>query len=578
MAFDLGSVIAHIKADVSDFKAGIAEAKNEANNFKSHLGGLNDGLKQLGVLGLAAGVAFTAFGIKAGFSAARIEELGFALNAVAKANGIAQKSVDSTVKALRENNIAHEKALQITTLFIQSQLDLTDAMKLANVAKDLAVISGQDSSEATITLTEAIVAQRPILLKQFGLNKDLDQMFDEYAATLGKGSGAITINTKKTAANVAQLGKLKQELVVAQQRMGEFTDKTKQSVKTAAQFKVNNLTAQINALSGATTVWGGAAKKTADDLTEAEKTQAVLNAVLEHGKTAVGAYDAAVRSVSKRFRSLTGRIIPDFIAQVGLVFQPAIGIVVDAITAKIQEMSKWLTANKDVVDEWGRKIGEAALTAVNLFGFFVTFLSEHKEIVLAAFIAMGVGLAVLVGAFVVAHAAMIGIVAGITLVIVALKAAWDSNFLGMRDKLTFVWNAIKFIFNTARDFINGWGKDIFKFLVEPFESAWNKIKDILGKINKSLGTVGGKSFGFGIPGFANGVRNFSGGLAMVGERGPELLNLPGGSDVIPNGRFGNMVVNVNMSGATIGDMASATRIAEKMGDTIIRKLQKNIRF
>jgi hypothetical protein len=36
-----------------------------------------------------------------------------------------------------------------------------------------------------------------------------------------------------------------------------------------------------------------------------------------------------------------------------------------------------------------------------------------------------------------------------------------------------------------------------------------------------------------VPGFADGVQNFSGGPALVGERGPELLNLPKGSDVIP---------------------------------------------
>ena len=35
----------------------------------------------------------------------------------------------------------------------------------------------------------------------------------------------------------------------------------------------------------------------------------------------------------------------------------------------------------------------------------------------------------------------------------------------------------------------------------------------------------------GIPGFANGTTNFAGGLAMVGERGRELVNLPRGSSV-----------------------------------------------
>jgi hypothetical protein len=35
----------------------------------------------------------------------------------------------------------------------------------------------------------------------------------------------------------------------------------------------------------------------------------------------------------------------------------------------------------------------------------------------------------------------------------------------------------------------------------------------------------------GVPGFATGVQNFGGGLAIVGEQGPELLNLPRGSSV-----------------------------------------------
>lgn len=37
-----------------------------------------------------------------------------------------------------------------------------------------------------------------------------------------------------------------------------------------------------------------------------------------------------------------------------------------------------------------------------------------------------------------------------------------------------------------------------------------------------------------IPKFAEGTSNFRGGMALVGERGPELVRLPSGSDVIPN--------------------------------------------
>lgn len=51
----------------------------------------------------------------------------------------------------------------------------------------------------------------------------------------------------------------------------------------------------------------------------------------------------------------------------------------------------------------------------------------------------------------------------------------------------------------------------------------------------------------GLPKFADGVTNFRGGVAMVGERGPELVRLPGGSDVIPNHALGAFGGNTNFS-------------------------------
>lgn len=56
--------------------------------------------------------------------------------------------------------------------------------------------------------------------------------------------------------------------------------------------------------------------------------------------------------------------------------------------------------------------------------------------------------------------------------------------------------------------------------------------------------IGGMSFGSGassrIPGFANGTNFAPGGLAWVGERGRELVNLPRGSTVTPNHELAGM--------------------------------------
>lgn len=74
-----------------------------------------------------------------------------------------------------------------------------------------------------------------------------------------------------------------------------------------------------------------------------------------------------------------------------------------------------------------------------------------------------------------------------------------------------------------------------------------------------------------IPQFANGVTNFAGGLALVGERGPELLNLPMGSSVMPNPETrrymkqvgGNVVVGGEMK-ISMRQLVVALRAEEKL--------------
>jgi len=57
----------------------------------------------------------------------------------------------------------------------------------------------------------------------------------------------------------------------------------------------------------------------------------------------------------------------------------------------------------------------------------------------------------------------------------------------------------------------------------------------------------GSFLGFNIPGFARGTNSAPGGLAVVGERGPELVNIPRGSRVIPNHNIGDYVKGVGGS-------------------------------
>lgn len=95
-----------------------------------------------------------------------------------------------------------------------------------------------------------------------------------------------------------------------------------------------------------------------------------------------------------------------------------------------------------------------------------------------------------------------------------------------------------------------------------FQIAVNWMQDMIRGIQSKAGGIGGAiKQGISnilpegvrklIPGFANGVRNFGGGLAVVGEKGPELVNLPKGADVFTNQESRQMVGG---AGITIQNM------------------------
>lgn len=78
-----------------------------------------------------------------------------------------------------------------------------------------------------------------------------------------------------------------------------------------------------------------------------------------------------------------------------------------------------------------------------------------------------------------------------------------------------------------------------------------------------FGGGGGLKLGFnGIPGFADGTNFAPGGLALVGERGPELVNLPRGSQVIPNDELGGGGTTISIS--ITGSRQDAAEIAREV--------------
>jgi phage-related protein len=89
-------------------------------------------------------------------------------------------------------------------------------------------------------------------------------------------------------------------------------------------------------------------------------------------------------------------------------------------------------------------------------------------------------------------------------------------------------------------------------------SGTASVKDALSQLaSQWLSTMGsnmlssglsGIGAALGIPGFANGVRSAPAGLAQINERGGEIMNLPGGTQVIPHDISKRMAGNASSGG------------------------------
>ena len=126
-----------------------------------------------------------------------------------------------------------------------------------------------------------------------------------------------------------------------------------------------------------------------------------------------------------------------------------------------------------------------------------------------------------------------------------IKDAWSSagkwfSDLGSSIGRVFsdAWNSIKNAFSAVGDFFGGIGDSIkgaFKTAFNTVGGFWN---DTVGKLSWSVPSwvpgIGGKTLSVPkIPMLADGGQVIAPGLALVGERGPEILALDAGAKVVP---------------------------------------------
>jgi phage-related protein len=190
---------ARVSADTAQFTRGMQQASQAAEGFSKTTGRLRGSMIGIGVASAAASAAVIAFGIKSFNAAARVDELNYALDAIGKSTGIGGQALADEAAEVKGMGIEMEIAQKAVLKFAQNNLELGKASDIARIAQDLAIISGENSTETFNKLTHAVITGRSEVLKSVGIQENAGQMYAKFAKSIGKTTKELSYQEKQQA-------------------------------------------------------------------------------------------------------------------------------------------------------------------------------------------------------------------------------------------------------------------------------------------------------------------------------------------------------------------------------------------
>ena len=238
---------------------------------------------------------------------------------------------------------------------------------------------------------------------------------------------------------------------------------------------------------------------------------------------------------------------------------------------------QWVVDNGDAIKRVLIGVG-SALAAVKVLKFASDTITAIQT--LQKFISVG-------SAFLSANPIYLGIMAAIA----AggwLIANWDT----IKEDAISLWESAKAVFGGIRDSVTGAfaaAKEgvagFFGWIGEKLSWLDRKVEGVplLGSIYKGIKASGslvmsaGSWVGEKLRGNAMGTSYFSGGWTRVNERGGEILNLPGGTQIIPHDisrRMGgpSVTVYVTVQGNVIGNAQYANSLGQMIAQRVLRAM------
>ena len=244
--------------------------------------------------------------------------------------------------------------------------------------------------------------------------------------------------------------------------------------------------------------------------------------------SAIGDFKSGFAAMQPQLASF-GASVKATLQQVSVAVMPAITSIIQTVQTVIPSV---LPVIQTVVGTIGQVISAAAPVIAGLVQGIGTVISTLAPVFQVIF--DGIGQKV-----------------GSVLSFIGSKMGWIQEIIStvmpvVADILTTAWSVIspvidiaisvfKVLFNVVQTVFNG--------IASVISSVWDKVKPIVEGIGNGLSWIADKVgglFGFGGGGGgdtgsnAEGTNNWRGGPTWVGEQGPELIDLPRGTRILPN--------------------------------------------
>lgn len=519
MALSVGEVIATFDANIKGFEAGIKKAESQMNSFNKAVSGagkkIGESFKAIGkaaigyakVLGVA-GAGATVFAIK---TAADLQSLSTSFETL---TGSAEKG-RKVFMDLKKMGAA--TPFEITDLAKATQTMLAFGIQVDKTQEYLQML-GDVSMGNRDKLSGLALAFSQVQSTGRLMGQDLLQMINQ-------GFNPLTIIAQKTGKSMSALKKEMEDGKISAEMVA---DAFKTATSEGGLF--------YQGMDRGAKTLGGTFSTLMDNV---KMMAAGLAGLSEEGTIVEGSLlDLTQKGVNVLNEAL-GKI--DWV-KVGQDITNNVKKAIDDTSTAIENLINWYKDHKIEVDlVVGLLIGFATV-----WGTVKTAIWAYNTAIIVASVVTGA-----FGAVVGFVLSPLGIIAIIISVLIGLGYTLWQNWDKLTAKGTFLGDKIQWVkdrFNQLKDSITGMIQALGNIRMP------KALTDIFDKI-KGLGNVPGLGALFGgkgkVPGFADGVRNFGGGLAIVGEQGPELVNLPKGADVFTNQESRQMVGG---AGITIENM------------------------